>query len=174
MAAIARIAANGSVASSAVLLTLPGASSGLTAKSSAVATQIAAKRGADRRPASAEARVRAVPAGATDGREAQAAYRATQPPSATSVAPWTYSRGGEHEDDRGRELLRPRDPCLRGLVEDPVLVALVRVEVRLQHRRAHVAGTTVLTRIPRGASSTASCCRDRVTAPFVALYASSP
>ena len=41
IAAVARIAANGSVERSALPLTLPEASSGLTAKSSAVATQIA-------------------------------------------------------------------------------------------------------------------------------------
>ena len=40
IAAIARIAANGSIERSAVLLTLPVASSGLTAKRSAVASQI--------------------------------------------------------------------------------------------------------------------------------------
>ena len=41
MAAIARIAANGSIDSSAVLPSEPEASRGLTAKSTAVATQIA-------------------------------------------------------------------------------------------------------------------------------------
>src|SRR5436305_15173415 len=50
MPAMARIAANGRVESSALLLTLPDAISGLTANSSAVATQIAEKRGARNRP----------------------------------------------------------------------------------------------------------------------------
>ncbi len=49
MPAIARMAANGSIESKALRLTLPLASSGLTANSTAVATQIAENRGTRRR-----------------------------------------------------------------------------------------------------------------------------
>ena len=94
MPAIARMAANGSIESNALRLTLPLASSGLTANSTAVATQIAEKRGTRRRERmSARRSIVGVAPAVPDERlsaPARRPYWAIQPPSATRVAPSTY------------------------------------------------------------------------------------
>jgi hypothetical protein len=84
---MARIAANGSVDRSALWLTLPEASTGLIANSSAVAIQIAEKRGARNQAGRSVTADRWGPAsfGAADKAVSTENYRAGTPPSATSA-----------------------------------------------------------------------------------------
>src|SRR5436305_14876322 len=88
MPAMARIAANGSVERSALLLTLPDAISGLTANSSAVATQIAEKRGT------------------------RSAKRRSSRASSVAFSPFSWSDGGPTASVRGPATIRDQNSLL--------------------------------------------------------------
>src|SRR5579862_7880088 len=143
MLAIASTAANGSMESSALWLSLPGASSGPMAKSRAVASQIAEKRGIrNGDPERLHGRGGTPEASSATSRGAVSAPLSGDPAAIDDKrrSVNVVGEAGQHEDDVGGKLLGAGDPSLRRVLDDPVLVPFVRVEMRLEHRRPHVTG----------------------------------
>src|SRR3954470_891758 len=130
MPAIARMAANGSMESRALWLTLPGASRGLTANSTAVATQMAEKRGMRRR-----GRTPALPLHL--GRGARGSETTVGDTGATALS-GTFRRRG---DGRSDAATRPRD--------DDRLALQPPIDAGRFHSAPHVVDRCA----PRGAST---------------------